>query len=77
MPDTDMTLQTKHVAVSEDVPDQAITAALLQAVLRAPRHDAGSILTAMLHHGQRVIQPLVNRLRTDNSYHATHGFVSP
>jgi hypothetical protein len=52
---TDVALETHHVPASKYVPHETIALALFQSVFVTPRHDAGGILTAVLHDRQRTV----------------------
>ena len=67
----DIASQFGHVALSEYVANKAITLALAQSI-SPPGNDARSILTTVLHDGQRVIQTLTDRTITNDSCYATH-----
>jgi hypothetical protein len=71
MSNTDIAGQVGHVALSKYVANKAVTLALAQPI-RTPGNDAGSILTAVLHNGQCVIQTLTDRTITNDSCYATH-----
>jgi hypothetical protein len=73
----DIACQAHHVSMAKDISDKAVGLALRQAVLVTPGYYTGSILTSVLHDGQRVVKILTNRLCTDNSDNATHGSTSP
>jgi hypothetical protein len=70
--DSDVAFEFQHVLLLEHVAHQPRILAHEQfAVLRG--HDAGSVLTAMLQHRQRIINALIDctgAYHSDNSAHA-------
>ncbi len=55
MADAHVAAQAVHVVLAEDVANQAVALAQVQ-VIAFTGHDPGSILTAMLQHGQRIVE---------------------
>ena len=55
----------------EHVPDQAITFADMQAAVFFG-DDARSILSAMLQHGQRIVNPVIDRRLTNDTDDSAH-----
>jgi hypothetical protein len=55
MPDPDLAVQSQHMTLQEDVAHQAIAFALRKAFV-TPGNDTRSILPAVLHDRQCVIQ---------------------
>src|SRR5690606_30097602 len=68
--------QTQHMTVLEDVAHEPVALARMQLPVLFG-HDAGGILAAMLQHGQRVVQALVDRFLPDYSYDSTHVSILP
>ncbi len=62
---------SESVALAKDIAYQSVVAALPQAVF-APGHDARSVLAAMLHDCQGIVQRLVGRLSANDSDYAAH-----
>ncbi len=71
MADADVALELEHVLLLKHIAHQAGILAHEQ-FARLGGHDAGRILTAMLQHRQRVIDPLVDRAHPDHSDDSAH-----
>ncbi|KAF1056225.1 MAG: hypothetical protein GAK44_00288 [Pseudomonas delhiensis] len=73
MADADLADQALHMALLEDVANQAVVLAQVELVILAG-DDAGSVLATVLENGKRIIERLVDvRLAhdTDDATHAT------
>src|SRR5687767_11408158 len=67
----DVTAQLQHVVLSEYISHQAT--ALARAKLAFGRGgDAGRILPAVLEHGERIVEALIDRGGSDDSDYSTH-----
>lgn len=71
MADADAADQALHVALLEDVADQAVVLAQVQLIVMAG-DDTGSVLAAMLEDGERVIQRLIDVRLAHDTDDATH-----
>jgi hypothetical protein len=71
MADAGVTEQLGHVAGVENVCYQPVALVKVEAVFKG-RGNAGSILTAMLKHGQRVVDDLTDRLVSEDTDNSTH-----
>jgi hypothetical protein len=60
-----------HVTGVEDVCYQAVALVKIEAVFKGCG-DAGSILTAVLKHGERVVDYLTDRLVSEDTDNSTH-----
>jgi hypothetical protein len=69
--DADVAAQLLHVPLHEHVADESVFLARTECAVPVG-HDPGGILAAMLQDHQRVIQPLIDRLMTDDADDATH-----
>ncbi len=76
MADTDISRQAKHMPGAKDIPHQTIALALLQTV-RAPGHDAGRILAAMLENGERIVNRLIDGTLRNDTDNAAHQSATP
>ncbi len=76
MADADVAFELEHVMLLEHIAHQATALAHVQLALGRGR-DAGGILAAVLQHGQRVIQTLVDRTGADDADDAAHAVFSP
>ncbi len=74
MADADVAPQLEHVMLLEDIAHQAAALAHAQFAFDGSG-DAGGILAAMLQHGERVVQPLVDRACADDSDDSAHNAV--
>ena len=72
MPDAHVAAQPQHVALVKYIAHQAVTLASAKRAVSVGG-DSGRILPAVLQHGQRIINCLVNRLLADDSDYSTHG----
>ena len=70
--DADVALQLEHVVLLEHVAHQAAALAHVELALGRGR-DAGGILAAVLQHGERVVEPLIDRAGADDADDAAHG----
>ena len=68
-----ITRQLLHMPGMEHIPDQSVILAQKKPVT-ITGHDPGSILTAMLESGQRIIYLLIDVLLTDDSDNTAHVF---
>ena len=71
MPDTNIPLQALHVVLPENITHQSLGLSLVK-VSGMERHNARSILTAMLQDRQRIIDGLVDTGLANNSDQTTH-----
>ena len=71
--EADVARELQHVALQEDVADEAVALANAQPAA-VVRHDAGGVLAAVLEHRQRVVERLIDGLMTDDSDQSTHNF---
>jgi len=67
----DIPFKHEHVSLMKDITYQAIALANVQALL-TPGDNSCRILTTVLHHGQRVIETLIDRPITYNTDDTTH-----
>ena len=71
VPNAKLTQQLSHVARAKNVAHQALPFALHQlAVLTS--HDSGSVLPAMLQHGEGVVDVSSNIALSNHSNQSTH-----
>jgi hypothetical protein len=73
MTDAEIADQLLHVARVEDIAHQAIIFAQIEFALVAG-DDAGGVLAAMLQHGQRIVDILVDVALGDDTHYPTHAF---
>ncbi len=71
MPEPHVAPQLNHVTGAEYVPRQTVVLAQVK-LLTLAGDDASGILAAVLKHQQRIVQGLVDRTLTDDSYDAAH-----
>ena len=69
--DADVALQLEHVVLLEDIAHQACALAHVELAL-AGGGDAGGILAAVLQHGERIVDALIDRAGADDSDDAAH-----
>ena len=74
MSHADIALKTQHMTLMENIADESVSFAYMQA-LPFGRDDSGSILATMLQHSEGIIERLVDRLVSNNSDHAAHALV--
>ena len=73
--DADVALQLEHVMLLEDIAHQAAALAHVQLAL-AGGGDAGGVLAAVLQHGQRVVEALIDCAGADDSDDAAHAWLA-
>jgi len=71
MADAGVAEQLGHVAGVEDVGDEAVALVEIEAIFKGCG-DSGSVLTAVLQHGQRIVDYLTDRLVSEDTDNATH-----
>ncbi len=72
MPQPHIALQLKHVPRLKHITYETTVFAQKDPSAVAG-HDAGCVLSAVLNHGQRIIDSLVNGTVPNNTDNATHG----
>jgi hypothetical protein len=77
VPDTDVSLQPKHVALEEDIGDESIRFSQTEMPARVGQ-NTGCILTPMLKHCKPVVQQLIDVgiWLTNDTKDAAHAFAS-
>ena len=71
VPDAGIAEQLGHIAGVKDVCYEPVALVKVEAVFKGCG-DAGSILTAMLKHGKRVVDNLTDRLVSEDTDNSTH-----
>ena len=63
--------QAQHVAFLENIPNETVAPAQMQPATFG-RHDSRGVLASVLKHGERIVEPLIDRLLSDDSDDSTH-----
>ena len=75
--DAGVALQLEHVVLLEYIAHQAAALAHAQLAVTRGGGDAGGVLTAVLQHGERVVQALIDGAGTDDADDAAHSAPAP